>query len=155
MRLRAGCRGYSLDAYNLMSMCSSTSKEDPFESPMPCSKFVTGKQHPPLRIWQDSVSQSNIHFISTPIDLTAVKSSTALDPTVSLLKNTIFSVWPPYRRAMPAGAMGVLELWMQPHNRRWPCGQRQQDRRTSIHEKQSSSSNPPRAPRREQIYPPS
>ena len=41
MRLLAGCKGYSLDAYDLMSMCS-TSKEDPFQSPMPCREFVTG-----------------------------------------------------------------------------------------------------------------
>ena len=30
-----------LDAYDLMSMCS-TSKENPFQSPMSCREFVTG-----------------------------------------------------------------------------------------------------------------
>ena len=54
---------------------------------------------------EDSVPQRNIHFISTPIDLTAVKSSAALDPTLNLLKNTIFNGWPPYRKQCPQ------ELW--------------------------------------------
>ena len=47
---------------------------------------------------EDSASQCNIHFISTPIDLTAVKSSAAQDPPMNLLKNTIFNGWPPYRK---------------------------------------------------------
>ena len=54
---------------------------------------------------EDSASQCNIHFISTPIDLTAVKSSAAQDPTMNLLKNTIFNGWPPYRKQCPQ------ELW--------------------------------------------
>ena len=54
---------------------------------------------------EDSASLCNIHFISTPIDLTAVKSSAAQDPTMNLLKNTIFNGWPPYRKQCPQ------ELW--------------------------------------------
>ena len=54
---------------------------------------------------EDSASQCNIHFISTPIDLTAVKSSAAQDRTMNLLKNTIFNGWPPYRKQCPQ------ELW--------------------------------------------
>jgi len=44
---------------------------------------------------KDTTPQRNIHFISTPIDLTAVKSSTVQDPTMKLLKNTIYNGWPP------------------------------------------------------------
>ena len=44
---------------------------------------------------EDYVSQRNIHFISTRIDLKAVKSSMVLDTTENLLKNTIFNGWPP------------------------------------------------------------
>ena len=40
---------------------------------------------------KDTASQRSIHFISTPIDLTAVKTSTAQDPTMNLLKNTIYN----------------------------------------------------------------
>lgn len=50
---------------------------------------------------EDSIPQRNIHFTSTPIDLTAVKSSTTLDPTMNLLKDIIFSGWPPYRKQCP------------------------------------------------------
>ena len=44
---------------------------------------------------EDYVSQRNIHFISTRIDLKAGKSSMVLDTTENLLKNTIFNGWPP------------------------------------------------------------
>ena len=54
---------------------------------------------------KDTASQRNIYFISTPIDLTAVKSSTAQDPTMNLLKHTIYNGWPPYRKQCPQ------ELW--------------------------------------------
>ena len=59
------------------------------------------------RAKEDSASPRNIHFISTPIDLMAVKSSTEQDRTlhVSLLKSTIFNGWPPYRKQCPQ------ELW--------------------------------------------
>ena len=51
MRLQAGCRGYSLDACNLMSM-SSTSKGYPFQLLKPCLEFVTGKQDTTPGMWQ-------------------------------------------------------------------------------------------------------
>ena len=47
---------------------------------------------------ENSVLQRNIYFVSTPTELTALKSSTALDPIMNLLKNTIFNGWPPYRK---------------------------------------------------------
>ena len=57
-----------------------------------CHKKITPSAE---NMMEDSVPQHNILFISTPIDLTAVKSSTTLDLTMNLLKNTIFSGWPP------------------------------------------------------------
>ena len=54
---------------------------------------------------EDSAPQRNIHFISTPIDLAAVKFSTAQDHTMNLLKNTVFNGWPPHRKLCPQ------ELW--------------------------------------------
>ena len=57
------------------------------------------------RATEDSASPCNIHLISTPIDLMAVKSSTEQDRTLSLLKSTIFKGWPPYRKQCPQ------ELW--------------------------------------------
>ena len=42
---------------------------------------------------EDSVLQRNIYFVSTPTELTALKSSTALDPIMNLLNG-----WPPYRK---------------------------------------------------------
>ena len=54
---------------------------------------------------KDTASQRSIHFISTPIDLTAIKTSTAQDPTMNLLKNTIYNGWSPYRKQCPQ------ELW--------------------------------------------
>ena len=54
--------------------------------------------HNPKHATEDSASQRSIHFISTPIDLMAVKSLTAHDRTLSLLKSTIFNSWPLYRK---------------------------------------------------------
>ena len=54
--------------------------------------------HNPEHTTEDSAPQRNIDFISTPIDLMAVKSSTAQDLTLGLLKNTIFNGWSPYRK---------------------------------------------------------
>ena len=65
----------------------------------------TGATHGTGTTTKDASSQRNIHFISTPIDLTAVKSSTAQDPTMNLLKHTIYNGWPPYRKQCPQ------ELW--------------------------------------------
>ena len=65
----------------------------------------TGATHGTGTTTKDASSQRNIHFISTPIDLTAVKSSTAQDPTMDLLKHTIYNGWPPYRKQCPQ------ELW--------------------------------------------
>ena len=62
--------------------------------------------HNPEHATEDSASQRNIHFISTPIDLMAMKSSTAHDRTMSLLKSTIFNGWPPYKKQCPQ------ELWV-------------------------------------------
>lgn len=53
----------------------------------------------------DLLPESNIHFVSCPIDLTAVRSSTAQDPTMNLLKDVIYNGWPPYRKQCPQ------ELW--------------------------------------------
>ena len=61
--------------------------------------------HNPEHATEDSASQHNIHFISTPIDLVAVKSSKAWDRTLRLLKSTIFNGWPPYRKQC------LQELW--------------------------------------------
>ena len=49
-RLQAGCRGYFLDACNLISM-SSTSKWDPSQLPTPCHKCATWEQRMALRLW--------------------------------------------------------------------------------------------------------
>ena len=76
--------------------------------------------HNPEHVTEDSAPQRNIHFISTPIDLAAVKFSTAQDHTMNLLKNTVFNGWPPYWKAMSARTLGVLELSMRPHIRGWP-----------------------------------
>ena len=65
----------------------------------------TGATHATGTTTKDASSQRNIHFISTPIDLTAVKSSTMQDPTMNLLKHTIYNGWPPYRKQCPQ------ELW--------------------------------------------
>ena len=65
----------------------------------------TGATHGTGTTTKDASSQRNIHFISTPIDLTAVKSSTVQDPTMNLLKHTIYNGWPPYRKQCPQ------ELW--------------------------------------------
>ena len=61
--------------------------------------------HNPEHVTEDSAPQRNIHFISTPIDLAAVKFSTAQDHTMNFLKNTVFNGWPPYRKLCPQ------ELW--------------------------------------------
>ena len=61
--------------------------------------------HNPEHVTEDSAPHRNIHFISTPIDLAAVKFSTAQDHTMNLLKNTVFKGWPPYRKLCPQ------ELW--------------------------------------------
>ena len=61
--------------------------------------------HNPEHVTEDSASQHNIHFISSPIDLMALKSSTARDHTLRLLKSIIFNGWPPYRKQCPQ------ELW--------------------------------------------
>ena len=53
----------------------------------------------------DPAPQCSIHFLSTPIDLSAVKSSTAQDPVMTSLKDTIFNGWPTYRKQCPQ------ELW--------------------------------------------
>ena len=53
----------------------------------------------------DPALQCSIHFLSTPIDLSAVKSSTAQDPVMTSLKDTIFNGWPTYRKQCPQ------ELW--------------------------------------------
>ena len=71
---------------------STTSKGDPSQLLMPYRECATAPQR-------------NIHFISTPIDLAAVKFSTAQDHTMNLLKNTVFNGWPPYRKLCPQ------ELW--------------------------------------------
>ena len=55
----------------------------------------------PEHVTEDSAPQRNIHFISTPIDLAAVKFSTAQDHTMNLVKNTVFNGWPPYRKLCP------------------------------------------------------
>ena len=50
----------------------------------------------------------SIHFMTDtpcPIDIGSVKSATAKDPTMQLLKTTIYSGWPPYRKQCPK------ELW--------------------------------------------
>ena len=67
---------------------------------MPYHECVKGKH-----VTEDSTSQHNTYFISTPIELTAMKSSTAQDHTMSLLKNTIFNGWHPYRKQC------LQELW--------------------------------------------
>ena len=59
--------------------------------------------HNPEQATEDSASQHNIHFITTPIDLVAVESSTAQDRALRLLKSTILE------KAVPARTMGVLE----------------------------------------------
>ena len=51
--------------------------------------------HNPEHVKEDSASQRNILFISTPIDLGAVRLSTEQDHTMNLLKNTVFNGWPP------------------------------------------------------------
>ena len=53
-------------------------------------------------------SDYSIHFmtvISCPIDIGLVKSAAAKDPTMQLLKNTIYNGWPGYRKQCPK------ELW--------------------------------------------
>ena len=62
--------------------------------------------HNPKHATEDSAPQRNIHFISTPIDLVAVTSSTAQDLTLRLLKSTIFNGWPPYRKQYPQDLWG-------------------------------------------------
>ena len=86
--------------------------------------------HNPEQATEDSASQHNIHFITTPIDLVAVESSTAQDRALRLLKSTILE------KAVPARTMGVLELSMRPHIRGWPRTKRQQNCHTSLHENQ-------------------
>ena len=68
----------------------------------------TGATHGTGTTTKDASSQRNIHFISTPIDLTAVKSSTAQDPIMNLLKHTIYNGWPPYRKQCP---QEIWEFW--------------------------------------------
>ena len=53
----------------------------------------------------DPAPQCSIHLLSTPIDLSAVKSSTAQDPVMTSLKGIIFNGWPTYRKQCPQ------ELW--------------------------------------------
>ena len=57
--------------------------------------------HNPEHMTEDSAPQRYIHFISTPIDLAAVKFSTAQDHTMNLLKNTVLNGWPPHRKLCP------------------------------------------------------
>ena len=57
--------------------------------------------HNPEHLTEHSAPQRNIHFISTPIDLAAVKFSTAQDHTMNLLKNAVFNGWPLYRKLCP------------------------------------------------------
>ena len=52
----------------------------------------------------DPAPHRSIHFSSTPTKLSAVKSSTAQDPVMNLLKETIFNGWPAYRKK-------TQELW--------------------------------------------
>lgn len=47
------------------------------------------------------LSKCCIHFVSSPTDLTALKSPTAQDPTVNLPKDVIHHSWPPYREQYP------------------------------------------------------
>ena len=53
----------------------------------------------------DPAPQCSIHFLSTPIDLSAVKSSTAQDSVMTSLKDSIFNGWPTYRKQC------LQELW--------------------------------------------
>ena len=61
-----------------------------------------------MHVTEESAPQHNIHFISTPIDLAAVKFSRAQDHTMNLLKNTVFNGWPPYRKLCP---QKLWEFW--------------------------------------------
>lgn len=49
--------------------------------------------------------EHHIHFVSSLVKLTAVKSATSEDATMNLLKDVIFNGWPPFRKMCPQ------ELW--------------------------------------------
>ena len=65
--------------------------------------------HNPEHVTEDSASQHNVHFISTPIDLTAMKFSTAEDHTVNLAEEYRLQRLASVEKVMPARTMGVFD----------------------------------------------
>ena len=102
MKPQAGCRDCSLDRCLRFDINVQYRQGRTIPVAYALSRVCHKKITPSAEnMTEDSIPKRNIHFISTPIDLTAVKSSTTLDPTMNLLKNINFSGWPPYRKQCP------------------------------------------------------
>ena len=81
-------------------------------------KYKSGKTIPVVdalsRVCFDKSQQikdNTVHFVTDipcPIDINAVKSASALDPTMIKLKNTIYRGWPAHRKECPPE---LLDYW--------------------------------------------